>query len=264
MAKINYSKVEQMLQEALQKLQYKQLSEGKPIISSRAQEYYGITNEPRPVPEEVIEKLLDEEAAIEKERLEEALENERQQTEPQTSTEGPPEQPLKDSESAAAASFEPPTLPLSSENEFQESKELPILQATPKEESFSTSRKRVSAPPKRPMLPLDFSQTSEKFAEKASPLYLLRQHIFWMKLQHLENRYELLKTSKEEVFEWRTKRRLTEEDLVRIKTLLQKAQEFKAFWLKKKGMTSSDALIEQQQKKHRTKRFNIREKWLPI
>lgn len=261
MAKINYSKIEQMLQEAMQKLQYKQLAEGKPIISLRAQEYYGITDEPRPVSEDVIEKLLDEEAAIEKERLEEERQQEKEEQEQPIA---PSAQSEQAAESGATPSFEPPALTLFSEQKAEESAELPIMQAPPKEESLSTSKKRIHAPPKRPTLPFDFSQTSEKFAEKASPLYLLRQHIFWMKLQHLENRYELLKTSKEEVFGWRQKRRLSEEDLVRIKTLLQKAQEFKAFWLKKRGMTTSEALIEQQQKKHRTKRFNVREKWLPI
>lgn len=245
MAKINYSKVEQMLQEAIQKLQYKQLSEGKPIISSQAQEYYGISNEARPVLEEVVEKLLDEEAALEKEK--------------RLPPKEPPEIPVAEQTTPTSLSFEPPSL---FENEEYGGE--PSIQATPMEESIETAKKRLRVPLKRPEIVFDPTQTSEKFVEKTSPLYLLRQHIFWMKRQHLEKRYEILKTTKEEIDDLRRKSRLTEKDLIRIQELINNAKEFRSFWLKKQGMNTSDDLILEQKKKHKNKRFNVREKWLPI
>ena len=263
MGKINYSKVEQMLQDALQKLQYKQLSEGKPIISARAQEFYGISKESRPVPEEVVEKLLDEESAAAREE-EKKLKEERESVKMDISV--PENASVDTSIRKTLEPFAPPTLPLFSEGSIGSAidGDSPSIQSTPREETLSPARKRLSGPPKRPDITVDFSQTSDTFQEKVSTLYLLRQHLFWMKLQHLENRYEILRTSKEEIFAFRRKQRLAEDDLMRIKQLLQKAQEFRIFWLKKQGIDSPESLIERQKKKHKTKRFNIKEKWLPI
>lgn len=234
MAKIKYSQVEQKIQEVLQKLQQKQLAEGKTITSSRAQEFYGITNESRPVQEDVIEALIEEEAASEKE----------QQSEPDSS--------------------EAPLLLEAGSPSLGENEELFSSQTTPTQETLLPAKKRRFSPSKRPLFSFDFSQTSETTAEKTPPLYLLRQHILWMKLHHIANRFELLQTSIKEISAWKQKSRLSDDDVIRIKELLKKAQEFKAFWLKKQGMTSSETIIDQQKKKHKNKRFNVREKWLPI
>lgn len=231
MSKINYSKVEQELRQALIQMQMKQLAEGKPIISSRAQEFYGITTTPRPVHEDIIEQLLEEEA---KKQI--SQQNETQT--PFTQQENIPslEEPLNQS-----------------------------IHATPTQDSITQAPGRRTSPPKRPELAIDLSHTSETMETKLSPLYILRQHILWMKRQHIDKRYELLGTTQEEVFSLRKKDRLSNEDLLRIKTLIAKAEHVRVIWEKNiLKSVSTEELITTQKKKHRTKRFNVRDKWIPL
>ena len=233
MAKIDYTKIEQQIQKIQQAMQKKQLEEGKPIISARAQEYYGVNKEPRPIPEEAIEKLLNEEK--------DTSEN----TEMLTRIE--------------SASDMPEIAPPSDKNETESISKTPTndtLYQYPKSQ-------RSSAP--RPELDINLNLTSEKVSDKISPLYVLRQHIFWMKRQHIDKRYELIGSSRDEVFGLRKKERLQEADLIRVQELIKKAVHVRAVWEKKKlGAASIDELIEIQKKRAKNKRFNVRDKWIPL
>ena len=243
MAKINYTKIEQQIQRVLQEMQKKQLEEGKTPISSRAQEYYGVTKEARPVPQEVVELLL------EKEREEEV--EEEKPTPPSSSEPISLDFPVLSEEA-------PELLPPSSEQEV-------VVEGTPAAETLYQYPKTKKAVPKRPQLQVDLSQTSDKTAEKVSPLYVLRQHIFWMKRQHIDKRYELIGTTREEVGALRKKERLQAQDMARIQELIQKAVHVRTVWEKKRlGAASTEELIEIQKKRAKQRRFNVRDKWLPL
>lgn len=233
MAKIDYTKVEREIQRVQEALQKRQLIEGKPIISSRAQSYYGVDNEPRPVPEEAVEKLLNDEK--EEEKLQKTGEA------PYLVESSLPE-------------IGAPTLDESG-----------AISSTPKDESLFQYPKTKRKPPQRPIHNVNLELTSDKIAEKISPLYVLRQHILWMKRQHIDKRYELIGTSREEIATFRAKERIQDQDLVRINELIKKATYVRSVWEKKKlGAASLEELIDIMKKRSKNKRFNIRDKWLPL
>jgi hypothetical protein len=118
--------------------------------------------------------------------------------------------------------------------------------------------------PKRP--PPKFSDVapSERYLERATALYTLRQHVLWLKRRHIENRYELLNATLDEVLTYRTASKLTDAELKRIKELNVRAESVISGILKKENMGSDQEIIDQQIKKHRTKRFNIKDSWIPL
>lgn len=209
--KVDYSKVEKEVGEALIKMQIEQLQQGKPLESSRAIEYYGLGEHARPVQEDPVEKLLAEEAAKESGTIEEDLD----------------------------------------EDEISSAHDT-LLQVPPRK----VPTQRVQTAQK--------IDSKEQFEAPPEELFLLRRHIFWMKQQGIQDRYTRLGTTQAEVFALKKKGRLTDEDKLRIKTLLKKALQVKEELTKGLGLTSDEALIEREKKRHKTKRFNVREKWLPL
>lgn len=97
-----------------------------------------------------------------------------------------------------------------------------------------------------------------------SPVYILRKHLLWFIRKRVANIYKLLGTTKEEVIAFRKKNELTAEDYARVGEILAKAQEINQRLMKKLGLDTDDALVESEIKKHKTKRFNIRDSWLPL
>lgn len=97
-----------------------------------------------------------------------------------------------------------------------------------------------------------------------SPVYILRKHLLWFIRKRVANIYKLLGTTKEEVIAFRKKTELTPDDYTRVGEILTKANEINQRLMKKLGIDTDDALIEQEIKKHKTKRFNIRDSWLPL
>ena len=97
-----------------------------------------------------------------------------------------------------------------------------------------------------------------------SPVYILRKHLLWFIRKRVANIYKLLGTTKEEVIAFRKKKELTPDDYTRVTEILTKAQDINQRLMKKLGIDTDDALIEKEVKKHKTKRFNIRESWLPL
>ena len=59
-------------------------------------------------------------------------------------------------------------------------------------------------------------------------------------------------------------KRLTDEQLARIKEINARAEEVKAGLLAEEGIKSDEQHIEQQKEKHKTKRFNVKDSWLPL
>ena len=65
-----------------------------------------------------------------------------------------------------------------------------------------------------------------------------------------------------EIMAFRAEKRLSEEQLVRIKEINDRAEEIRAEVLASKG--SDEGEIEDQKKKQKTQRFNVKDTWLPL
>ena len=97
-----------------------------------------------------------------------------------------------------------------------------------------------------------------------APLYVLRKHLLWFIRKRVANIYKLLGTTKEEVIALRKKQTLSQDDNKRVDEILSKAKEINQRLMKKLGIDTDDALVEKEVLKHKTKRFNIRDSWLPL
>ncbi len=125
----------------------------------------------------------------------------------------------------------------------------------------------LSPQPYPPVQVPDEQAQEAKIPEKrydVSPLYVLRKHLLWFIRKRVANIYKLLGTTKEEVIALRKKKDLTSEDQKRVLEILTKANEINGRLMKKLGIDTNEALVEQEVKKHKTKRFNIRDSWLPL
>lgn len=261
MGKIDYSKAEREMHDALQRMRVKELAEGKSVTSQRAADYYGLAqNTPRPTPEEPVAKLVREEAArlesTQKRKKEEEIEAKKLAEErakaPQVGTSPVPQQPLP-MKQPPKLSAEPPE-----EEEFEVVKRTPQYDVLRKARRQSVRPPKFTAPPPPDVLP------SDTFREQPSPLIVLRQHILWLKRRHREDRYEVLGTTRAEVMAFRTAQRLTEAQIKRIKEINVRAEEVKAGILASEGIKTEEANVEAQQKKSKEKRFNVKDTWLPL
>lgn len=212
--KINYSKVEKEVEEALIRMQIEQLQKGIPTQSSRAIEYYGLDEPPRPIQEDPVETLLSEEASKGSSEV------------------------IQDEE---------------------------IAEINPEHDTLLAAKERKVIPRKPQNLTEGPKiESKEQYELPPDDLLILRRHIFWMKQHGIEDRYERLGTTLAEISMFRKKQRLADEDKVRIQTLAKKAHQLKEEITKTLGLASDEALIEKEKKRHKTKRFNVREKWLPL
>jgi hypothetical protein len=253
MAKFDYSKIESELQKTLHEMRSKDLKEGKTIMSKRTEEYYGLDEEtPRPVPQEPVEKLLREEAA--KEEIAQKKLHEKKDSPSQEEISQQEKQPL------------PPVVAKKKEEEADVEEENPdeVVWKTPVFDVLKKARLQSDRLPKITVPPLPDVPSSDRFFEPASHLYILRQHILWLKYRHYDNRYELLGTTKEEVMTFRQAKRLSEDQISRIKEINARAEEVKAGILAEQGVHTDEKQIEQQKEKHKTKRFNIKDTWLQL
>ena len=246
MGKIDYSKAEREMHDALQRMRVQQLAEGKSVTSQRAADFFGLSQKtPRPTPEEPVERMVREEAARhegeEKQRKEE-------------------EASQKLAEKLGEKAPTPNTPP--SDEPLEEGSE--AVRRTPMYDDLKKAKAQSARPPRSVTpLPTDVPP-SDTFRERVPPLYLLRQHILWLKRHHKENRYELLGTTRAEIMEFRAARRLTEAQLSRIKEINLRADEIKAGILAEEGMKTDEGEVETQKKKSKTKRFNIKDTWFPL
>lgn len=99
---------------------------------------------------------------------------------------------------------------------------------------------------------------------KIAPLFILRKRLLWFIRNRVVNIYKLLGTTKEEIVELRKKKPLTPEDEKRVLELLKASAEIHGRLMKKLGIDSDEALVASEKKRHLTKRFNVRETWLPL
>lgn len=230
MGNVDYSKAEKEVEKAVQRERVKNLIEGKPITSSGAIRYFALEEDtPRPPPPDHVEKLMSETAAVEEE--------------------APPEEKLPEG---------------TPEEDEETEEEFEIIEKIPEVDTLKKARKQSPRLPKRRPVPSKALPPAEKFVEKTSPLFILRQHILWLKRLHFDDRYEKLGTTKEEVFAFRRARRLSEADLKRIKELNMRAEKLKKDLLEEKEIASVEEAIEKEKKRHKTKRFNTRETWIPL
>lgn len=233
MAKIDYSKAEQELAKALEKVKARQLAEGKTTTSQRAAEFFGLAEtEPRPAPKDPVERLLEEEAAKRESK--------------------------KRSEKSQKAQEEEAKEHVSSVSDEEE----PIVEGTPSDDLLQRSPFSSSRPAK--ILPPPAFPNIEKLTERVSPLTILRKHLLWLKQQHIDDRYEQLGTTREEIAAFKKVRRLTPVQLRRIQELNNKAYKLRERLLKKKGLHTDISLVEQEQKRHKHKRLKVRDTWLPL
>lgn len=244
MAKIDFSKGEESINDAIQKMRMKQLREGKAITSQRAVDYFGLDNSPRPLPEDSVERLLEEEAVapLEEETAENQLEN----------IQGEDQEISQPVDSEEQDEYE----------EFGEAYEtVPayerLVKFKPRKHEGAQIQKQQS------IAPALESPTQER-NEEISPLLTLRKHILWLKLQGIDDRYERLGTTKKEIFLLRRKKELSHDDIRRISQLISKAKEIKSALQKEKGHDSDDKLIEKQQKYYKNKYLSVRDRWLKL
>ncbi len=135
------------------------------------------------------------------------------------------------------------------------------------DETVAETQKELALPQMEPVSAPDEEKAAQNIPQEEyliSPLYKLRKHLLWFIRKRVANIYKLLGTTKEEVIELRKKKNLSEEEQKRVQEILVKSQEINQRLMKKLGIDTDDALIEKEVKKHRTKRFNIRESWLPL
>jgi hypothetical protein len=260
MGKIDYSKAEREMHDALQRMRVKALAEGKSITSQRAADYYGLAQEtPRPTPEEPVAKLVREEAATfessQKRKKEEEssrkLAEEKAKAAPEGMTPAPQQPPPR--KQPVKQSAEPPE-----EEEFE------VVKQTPKYDVLRRARKQSARPPKFIAPPPPDVLPSDSFREQPSPLIVLRQHVLWLKRRHREDRYEILGTTRAEVMAFRTAQRLTEVQIKRIKEINVRAEEVKAEIRASEGIKTEESGVEAQKKKSKEKRFNVKDTWLPL
>ncbi|MBS0655013.1 MAG: hypothetical protein JSR46_04490, partial [Verrucomicrobia bacterium] len=109
-----------------------------------------------------------------------------------------------------------------------------------------------------------FASFSDEDMANIPPVFILRRRIRWFIRKRVANIYKLLGTTKEEVSALRKKAELTADELKRVNDLLIRSTEINVLLNKKLGLDSNEALIDLEKKKHLTKRFNIRESWLPL
>ena len=134
-------------------------------------------------------------------------------------------------------------------------------------ETVAEAQDELKLPASQPAAPYDEEKATASVPEEqylVSPLYKLRKHLLWFIRKRVANIYKLLGTTKEEVIALRKKKELTLDELKRVDEILVKSQEINQRLMKKLGIDTDDALIEQEVRKHRSKRFNIRESWLPL
>ncbi len=140
------------------------------------------------------------------------------------------------------------------------------------EQALQQTLEEVQAKPENPLPEKTVTAPNEAEAESqvpqeqyvVSPVYILRKHLLWFIRKRVANIYKLLGTTKEEVLEFRKKKELSSEDYKRVGEILTKAQEINQRLMKKLGIDTDDALVQKEVLKHKTKRFNIRESWLPL
>ena len=245
MGKIDYSKAEREIHDALQRMRVKELAEGRSVTSRRAADFFGLSQDtPRPASDEAVSKLVREEAAqLEEEPKRRKEEEARKLAEQKAALEGKaPPQPKQEKEPA--------------EDAFE------VIRKTPVYDVLRKARSQSDRPPRFAVSPPSDVPPSDMILESSSPLYVLRQHVLWLKRHHKDNRYELLGTTRSEIMALRTAQRLSEEQLVRIKEINARAEEIRAEILASKG--SDEGEIEDQKKKQKTKRFNVKDTWLHL
>lgn len=225
MTKIDFTKVEEKLAQAIHSMFVQKLMSGKETISDQAIAFYGIDSGPRPKPKDsVVEALQELEIEAEAERVAQLAEL--AAAEGQTGIKEPIQEAKK-----------PEPLP-----------EIKLPEVTPE---AAQNVPAITILPTTPPPPL-------------SPLFLLRRHLLWFKRKKVKNYYELVKTTKEEIAEFRKKETFNEQELERIRELLQNAEEIKIRLMKKLGLEDDTTVIERERKKTINKRFNIKDTWLPL
>lgn len=227
MAKIDYTKVEEMLATALHSMLIKKLVEGRSTVSTQAVRYYGLDDGPRPKKDDsVISALKELEVDAKQEAFRAKLEAERQERERRIAL-GEQVEPIK-TEPTEEKPAEPSTIAASQ-----------VIQ-----------REKIL--------------TSDETPPTISALFLLQQHLQWFKKRKIKNVLAALKTTEDEITALAKEKPLNEASKKRVDELLGKAKDLKAGIIKKLGLEDDTAFIEKERKKHITKRFNIKETWLPL
>ncbi len=245
MAKIDYSKAEDGMNEAVQRMRIQKLQEGKPVTSDRAAEFYGLDNAPRLAPEDPIERLLAEEAMESEIQAQKEKENRSKNQEP----------------------IESEHTEILDDTQYSEEYDEPgtTVESIPYSETILKFRPRKDIT-RKPVVQPDVDPTKTiAQPEELSPLIRLRKHILWLKTRGIQERYELLGTSREEIFSLRKKHNnLSPQDVDRITALNKNAEAVRQNLLKKDMKATNEELIERQKKDHRNKFHSVRDRWLKL
>jgi hypothetical protein len=147
-------------------------------------------------------------------------------------------------------------------DELEEEARLALLAAgggdakTAKEETLEAEKTPavIAAPEKVPT----------KKVPTFTPLFLLRQHLLWFKRKKIKDIFTTLGIQEQEIRDLRKKGTLSEEEQQKVIELLEKADDLRTSLIKKLGVEDDTVYIEKERKKHITKRFKVKETWLPM
>ena len=254
MAKINYTKVEQELNEALRVMYTKKLMQGEPSVSQRAVSYYGMDSGERPKPRDAV---VDELEAIEEEAEFLRQEIERMRKVKMMAQKG------KEGVLGGLQAFAENGVILDEEGEHLEYGPAPMADKAPAQEQKPDIKGQADE--KGPSQPVkEDIPTIDEAASKLPPLLLIRRLILWMRKKRVVDLYRLLGTSEEEMVALRDKEKLTPKDEERVKELLEKGKQLKVKLMKKLGLEDDQKIVSKEYKKNKTKRFNVKDTWLPM
>ena len=243
MAKINYNKVENEINQALRAMYTKKLLKGESIVSKRAVSFYNMDTGPHPKPRDAV---VDELEAIEREEAEQERLEQEQKREAALRIQQEREAVLEGLQAHASENEE-----VEKETLIEETKE-----ETPPQEEI------ITAPPvikERENVP-----TLEDSLVAIPPFLILRRLILWMKKRQVADLYKLLGTTEEEINVFKSKTSLTPQEEKRVVDILEKGKEVKKKLLKKLGLDQDQNIVDKEYKKQKDKKLNIRDTWLPL
>jgi hypothetical protein len=96
------------------------------------------------------------------------------------------------------------------------------------------------------------------------PLFLLRKHLAWFKKKKVDSVYSTLGVTEEYMYTLYEKETLSPEEEAKVEELEKKAADLRDNFFEKMGVGENNSYVEKERKKHISKRFKVRENWLPL
>ncbi len=156
--------------------------------------------------------------------------------------------------------------------ELREEEKKMLEEEKSQEEEEALSKKETPLPPSTPPqipaeenVPTDDDYIDpEKIDRRLFMLALLRQNLKWFRKHRIKNLDARIGSNIEEVRTLEDKETLTPEELHRLGEIVKKSHEVRVDIMKELGLDTDEVVIEKQREKHSTRRFNVKDHWLPL